>query len=221
MIEEIVTQISAKLGLTFIPEQEPEGNVCMANSKEVRRDFKTTFTPADIMDYIYAVLHSPTYRVKCKELLEGDFRGVPYPKNAITFWQLVKSGSEIRQINLLESSLVEKYIIQFPVYGSNLVTKTFFLVPVPLGKALSSSTGGYPELQVNGRVYINESQYFDNVPEIAWNFYIGRYQPAQKWLKDRQGSKLHFYSIMHYQTIIVALMETYRLMLEFDNVDCI
>ncbi|WP_183576547.1 type ISP restriction/modification enzyme [Mucilaginibacter sp. X5P1] len=27
------------------------------------------------------------------------------------------------------------------------------------------------------------------MPEIAWLFYIGGYQPAQKWLKDRKGRK--------------------------------
>jgi len=30
------------------------------------------------------------------------------------------------------------------------------------------------------KVYINDTQYFDNVPEVAWNFYIGGYQPVQK-----------------------------------------
>ena len=64
------------------------------------------------------------------------------------------------------------------------------------------------------KVYINETQYFDNVPEIAWNFYIGGYQPAQKWLKDRKERKLEFDKILHYQKIIVALSETDRLMKE-------
>ena len=57
----------------------------------------------------------------------------------------------------------------------------------------------------NGKVYINETQYFDNVPEVAWNFFIGGYQPAQKWLKDRKDRKLEFDDILHYQKIIVAL----------------
>ena len=43
-----------------------------------------------------------------------------------------------------------------------------------------------------GTVYINETQYFSNVPELAWNFYIGGYQPAQKWLKDRKGRELRY-----------------------------
>jgi hypothetical protein len=67
-----------------------------------------------------------------------------------------------------------------------------------------------------GKVYINETQYFPNVPEVAWNFYIGGYQPAQKWLKDRKERELSFDDILHYQKIIVALTETDRIMKEID-----
>jgi hypothetical protein len=66
-------------------------------------------------------------------------------------------------------------------------------------------------------VYISETQYFGAVPEIAWTFYIGGYQPAQKWLKDRIGRTLTSADIEHYQKIIVALAETHRLMGEIDK----
>ena len=56
------------------------------------------------------------------------------------------------------------------------------------------------------------------MPEVAWNFYIGGYQPAQKWLKDRKGRVLNFDDILHYQKIIVALTETDRLMKAVDEV---
>jgi hypothetical protein len=68
----------------------------------------------------------------------------------------------------------------------------------------------------NGQVYINEAQYFANVPQVSWDFYIGGYQPAQKWLKDRKGRQLTFDDIRHYQKIIVALWQTDRLMREID-----
>jgi hypothetical protein len=70
-----------------------------------------------------------------------------------------------------------------------------------------------------GRVHINENQYFDNVPESAWNFYIGGYQPAQKWLKDRKDRELNFEDILHYQKIIVALRDTNWIMEEIDNIE--
>jgi hypothetical protein len=56
------------------------------------------------------------------------------------------------------------------------------------------------------------------VPHVAWEFYIGGYQPAQKWLKDRHGRTLGFEDILHYQKIIVALTETQRLMQEIDKI---
>ena len=70
----------------------------------------------------------------------------------------------------------------------------------------------------DGNVWINDDQYFGSVPEIAWNFYIGGYQPAQKWLKDRRGRNLSIDDIMHYQRIIVALTETHRIMQEIDTI---
>jgi len=78
---------------------------------------------------------------------------------------------------------------------------------------------GWLKAGVVGRVYINDTQYFANVPLTAWNFYIGGYQPAQKWLKDRKGRKLDFDDVLHYQKIIVALSETDRLMKEIDGIE--
>ncbi|PSJ71412.1 hypothetical protein C7N43_39465 [Sphingobacteriales bacterium UPWRP_1] len=156
-----------------------------------------TFTPIDILDYIYAILHSPAYREKYKEFLKTDFPRVPYPTNKTTFWQLVQLGSQLRQIHLLESPVVSAYITQYPIQGSNEVTKLNY---------------------ENGKVFINSTQYFANVPPTAWEFYIGGYQPAQKWLKDRKGRTLTFEDIMHYQKIIAALQETHRLMQEVDKV---
>ena len=57
------------------------------------------------------------------------------------------------------------------------------------------------------------------MPEVAWSLYIGGYQPAQKWLKDRKDRKLEFEDILHYQKIIVALTETSRLMGEIDRIE--
>ena len=100
---EIGIQIGKSLGLTCIPENEAEGNVCMANNAEVRPEFKQSFAPIDLLDYIYAVLHSPKYREKYKEFLKIDFPRVPFPADAVEFWKLVEVGGELRQLHLLES----------------------------------------------------------------------------------------------------------------------
>ena len=193
----IVQRIAANLGLQFVPEKEMAGNVCMANSEEVRPEYRPTFAPIDILDYIYAVLHSPTYRETYKEFLKIDFPRVPYPKDAATFWSLVALGGQLRQAHLLEGPAVDKPLTQYPEDGDNVVRKVKYEA---------------------GNVYINDTQYFANVPPLAWEFYIGGYQPAQKWLKDRKDRTLDFEDVAHYRRIIAALIETDRLMGEVDKI---
>jgi predicted helicase len=219
---EIVLQIAKKLGLRFVNEKNTSTSLSVTNSSSpnVSLSGVEDFAPIDVLDYIYSVLHSPTYREKYKEFLKIDFPRVPYPKDKATFWQLVKLGGEIREIHLLESETVEKYITQYPIGGDNVVSKPRF---IDNGIADNNEAIANKEtassLAVTGKVYINETQYFDNVPQIAWDFYIGGYQPAQKWLKDRKGRTLEFDDILHYQKIIVALTETDRLMKEIDKIE--
>jgi len=149
----------------------------------------------DILDYIYAILHSPNYREKYKEFLKIDFPRVPYPKDAESFKELVALGTELRSLHLLESPKVNQFITTYPVAGSDVVERPTYK---------------------DGKVFINKDQYFGSVPESAWNFYIGGYQPAQKWLKDRKNRNLTNNDIEHYQKMIVALAETDRIMKEID-----
>ena len=69
----------------------------------------------------------------------------------------------------------------------------------------------------SGNVWINDTQCFEGVPSEAWEFYIGGYQPAQKWLKDRKGRKLEYDDVEHYRKIIAVLMETTRIMKTIDD----
>ncbi len=217
--QEIVNKIAEKLGLSFVPEQETEANVCFANSTELRDEYKTTFAPIDILDYIYAVLHSPTYREKYKEFLKIDFPRVPYPKDSNTFWELVSLGGDLRQIHLLESNKVEDYITSYEMVdtsASSVAENDHNVITTSIGKKDWEIIDTEKQL---GRIWINESKYFNNVPVTAWEFFIGGYQPAQKWLKDRKERELKFEDILHYQKIIVALTETDKIMKEIDKIE--
>lgn len=223
----IVDQIAKGIGLTFVPEKEPfdsaqgvrGGEVCYAESEVLSPAYRQTFAPIDLLDYIYAVLHSPSYRETYKEFLKIDFPRVPYPTDAEEFWRLVALGGELRSLHLMESPSLNDYITEYPVGGDNEVDRPKF---EPSSRAERSDpdneTASEKSDAAIGRVYINSDQYFDKVPELAWNFYIGGYQPAQKWLKDRKGRQLDFQDFLHYQKIIKALVETDRVMKEIDGV---
>ena len=158
-------------------------------------DYNGVLYPQDLFDYIYAVLHSPSYRERYKEFLKIDFPRIPYPTDWEKFRDLVEKGEELRQLHLMED-LPNSTGVSFPQAGT---------------------------LQVDcyrwekNRIYINSEQFFEGVSESAWNFYIGGYQPAQKWLKDRKGMTLSFEDVKHYQRIIYVLQQTERIMNDIDS----
>jgi predicted helicase len=178
----IVKKITKKLGLQYTEEKE--------NSND-------TFAPIDLLDYIYAVLHSPSYRERYKEFLKIDFPRVPYPQDVVQFRALATLGAKLRRLHLLENVEPQQGVATYPKEGNNKVELLSFQ---------------------NGKVWINDTQYFDNVPSVAWEFYIGGYQPAQKWLKDRKGRVLSYDDILHYQRIITVLLKTEEAMREVDEV---
>lgn len=155
-------------------------------------EYNGVLYPQALFDYIYAVLHSPSYRERYKEFLKIDFPRIPYPTDWEKFRDLVEKGEELRHLHLMED-LPHSTGISFPVSGTMQVDCYRW---------------------EQNRVYINSEQYFEGVPASAWNFYIGGYQPAQKWLKDRKGITLSFEDVRHYQHIIYVLQQTERIMQE-------
>jgi type I restriction-modification system DNA methylase subunit len=154
--------------------------------------------PEDIFDYIYSILYSPAFREKYKEFLKIDFPRIPYPKDRELFFALVEKGRELRKLHTLET--IPTTTSTFSVVGENNVSGVKY---------------------ENKKVFINETQYFGNVPQEAWDMQIGGYQPAQKWLKDRKGRVLTSDDIRHYERIVAILLETRRLMSEIDAIGVI
>ncbi len=106
---ETIGKIEEELRLTFVPETGEIANVCMANSPEVRDEYKDTFDAKDLLDYIYALLHSPEYRLQYKDLSKIDVIEVPHPNDQNHFWRLASLGAQLRQLQLLESPTEKKY----------------------------------------------------------------------------------------------------------------
>lgn len=146
-----------------------------------------------VFDYIYGVLHCPAYRETYAEFLKSDFPRIPWPATPDEFWTVSAKGNALRKLHLMESAAVGEMPYPFMGDGDNVVD-------IPCYEA--------------GRIWINATQYFDHAPEISWGFYIGGYQPAQKWLKDRKGRSLSFVDVKHYQQILKILSETDRIMKE-------
>lgn len=153
-------------------------------------------TPEELLHYIYAVLHSPKYRERYKEFLKIDFPRIPLPASAEEFNRLCDFGRQLVDLHLMHNANAWQLEAQYNIPGSNTVEELRYR---------------------DNKVWINHEQYFDCVPETAWNAYIGGYQPAQKWIKDRKGRTLTFEDIIHYLRIIHALTAMQKIMQEIDN----
>ena len=144
-----------------------------------------------VFNYIYGLLHCPAYRETYAEFLKADFPRIPWPSTPEEFWAVAGKGDKLRRLHLMEPAAIGDTPFSFQGDGDTVVGKPHF---------------------ADGKIWINRTQYFDSVSEASWRFYIGGYQPAQKWLKDRKGRELSFADILHYQKIIKVLSETDRIM---------
>lgn len=142
-------------------------------------------------DYVYGVLHCPAYRTTFAEFLKIDFPRIPWPASPAEFWDVAKKGGQLRRLHLMEPAAIGDTPYLFQGEGDGIIVE--------------------PELK-DGKVWINKTQHFADVPQVAWDGLIGGYQPARKWLKDRKGRALNFNDVKHYQRIIKILLETDRIM---------
>ena len=142
-------------------------------------------------DYIYGMLHCPAYRETYAEFLKIDFPRIPWPSSPEAFWNVSAKGTKMRRLHLMEPDAIGATPFPFEGGGDNVVSAPAFK---------------------DGKVWINKTQHFDNAPGVSWGLFIGGYQPAQKWLKDRKGRALSFSDVKHYQRILKILSETDRIM---------
>lgn len=156
--------------------------------------YKTKPTPEQILYYCYAILYSNIYREKYAEYLKIDFPRIPFTSDFNTFVSLSKNGEKLTQLHLLTHKSLENPIVKFRGKGDFIIEKTEF-------KELSQL------------LYINENNYFDGITIEMWEYQIGGYQIAKKWLDWRKGREVETKT---YCRILTAIAETIKLQSEID-----
>jgi hypothetical protein len=149
-------------------------------------------SPEDVFYYIYAILYSTAYRKKYAEFLKTDFPRVPFTKDHSLFQKLAEQGAELVGLHLLKSKRLAKPIAKCEGKGDLRVVKITYDA-----KRL--------------RVMISPDNWFAGVSPDVWEYHIGGYQVAEKWLKDRKGRTLSSEEIVTYAKVITALTETIKI----------
>jgi predicted helicase len=197
---DFVQELATALGLSFV--QTGKG------------DLMSTFGPMDVFDYVYAILHSPTFRTRYQEFLRVDFPRVPMPELDV-FRDLCPIGEELVGLHTERLTAVAERAVTYPSSGNNIVASSF---PQYFPPNSPNPLSGEP--LENGRVYISRwhrprrypGQYFDGIPEDVWDFTVGGYRVCHKWLKDRRGRELSHADVSAYRRICGAVARTLELM---------
>ncbi len=188
ILPQFIKTCSEYLGLKFL--------------KDESGDMETIFGPVDIFYYTYALLQSPSYRLRYDEFLRTDFPRIILTRNRTLFLELRNIGEILTQLHLMEQ--VGAGMPTYPIDGDNLIETIRYTEP----------SEGHEE----GRIWINQTQYFCGVSVETWQFSIGRAQICHKWLSDRKGRSLGYDELMHYQSIVSILSETLKLTKNIDIV---
>jgi len=179
--------------------EKRKSNIISKLFKILLDSYKNQPSSEEIFYYIYAVLYSNLYREKYIEFLKIDFPRIPFTKNYDLFIKLIEFGKRLIDSHLLKSSELDPPLCKFQGKGDNRVEII-----------------KYDEKEK--RIYFNEKQYFEEIPQDIWQYQIGSYQVCRKWLKDRKGRCLSLEDIKHYCRVVTALQKTIEIQKEIDNI---
>ncbi len=152
-------------------------------------------SPEELLGYVYAVLYSPPYRRRFRELLRRGFPRIPFPADRVLFSRLAALGGELVPLHLLPPALPAPPAVRFEGRGSGC-----------LGRTKGTARDYRP---AEGRVYVNgEGQYFDGVAPEVWAYRIGGYQVLDRWLASRAGRLLPLAEIEAFAAAAAAIERT-------------
>jgi len=160
----------------------------------IREIYLQDIEPEEILSYIYAILQSPAFTEKYLEFLRIDFPKIPFTNDIKIFKKISKLGYDLIQKHLQNEIPKGKYYENIGTYegeGSNKIEK-FNFVEIKEKKGF-------------GKLFINQNQYFNNVPKEVFNYYIGGYIVVQKLLKDKKNTILDLNGIEEIEDIVKIL----------------
>jgi predicted helicase len=161
--------------------------------------------------YVYAILHSPTYRARYGGALRDSYPRLPIARSDLRK-ELAPLGRDLIDLHLMEPPQTLDLTPTYRGAQDPEVSRVGWSDDVVwLDAPKTSAVDGYVAT-APGTVGVY------GVSRSVWDFQIGGYQVCHKWLKDRKGRTLSEEDVDHYKKIVVAISETMRLMSEIDDV---
>lgn len=202
LIKSTVVHLLAKhLDLAFIPEINPQGNVCMAENPEVRPEFRHSISNVHLRNYLCAILHSSKYKTERKTLLQFDFSLFYFPGNTEDFWKLVSHGETLVRL-----------------HATGIPESVFLEAELPENDNILINPSEIRFDAKSQKMWINKQQFFSKVPAHVWKYKIGGFQPLSQWLVMHAGHDLKNEEVTELRTLISYIKETNSIGKKIDTV---
>lgn len=158
--------------------------------------YKEAFHPEDFLSYIYAILYSELYRGKYLGFLRIDFANIPVTKNLNLFRKLSELGKQLIMLHLLKSPILNYPLVKLRGNANNKIERLKYF---------------------NGKLFINDEQYFETIKNEIWQYSIGGYCVCKKWLEERKGKTLDLEEIKTFCKIVTAVEKTMEIQKKIDE----
>jgi hypothetical protein len=150
-------------------EQAAKLNLDTDWERRLREAYAAKWSVEAFQGYLYGVLGSETYRERFAGQLEDGFPRIPFPADAGLFAEIAECGSRLIALHLLEGPI--SFLPRLEGRGDLII-----------GEARHD-----PAI---GRLWINQTQFFEPVTATAWASAVGGYAVVQLWLRNHRGRRL-------------------------------
>lgn len=152
-------------------------------------DSGSDLNPISIMDYCFAFVHANPYIDRYKDYLAEDYPRIPMPTDASFFVSLSKLGEKLRTAQN---------------YAGNAHSASVSL------SSDSCEIEIKPKYQA-GRIYVSKSNYIEGVVSEVWEYCVGGFRPAEKWLADRKGMLITEQLFDEYSNVLGSIEESIQI----------
>ena len=177
----------------YIANEKRKTNINEKITDFLKKKYEIEVSPEELFYYIYAILHSTKYREKYLQFLQSDFPRIPFVTTYDNFKALSNIGKRLVELHLMMNKYDSN--VKFDVQGTNTVQRVNY---------------------EDGKLWINNEQFFADIPENVWQFRIGSYNILEKWLKSRKGRNLNGNEIEIFIQIIELVKRTFDCIKDID-----
>ena len=162
-----------------------------------------------MFDYVYGILHDPSYCRRYEQYLCRDFPRVP----------IINEPEELRTA---ESFYVSEEMFRiYSAAGAQLRRLHLMTDKIPAALSLDPSTAEDMVIGAlkykDGVLQLNANKRIVGIPKEVWDYQIGGYQVLDKWFKSHKGEALTLGSFTHIENIVGLIAETIRIQNELSG----